>query len=104
MTCVEIGLEQQKVIIRFVFTKFRGKFGGFPIRHTRVIKSPCQKDMRIVCRTDVVVWRIGEHIIIMILVGSISPFIIFERGKWNAWITDRIDNVHKGYFSDDGLE
>ena len=50
---------------------------------------------------DIVVRRIGKHVVVFTLDGRIAPFLVFERREWDRRIRHRGNDVHKRRFRHD---
>ena len=96
-----IGSEQQFVHISFVYPKPSDPFSGLYIAHLAIVESSGHKHRRIVFLCDIVVRRIGKHIVVFAFDRRIAPFLVFESRQGDRRIGHCGDDVHKRHFRHD---
>ena len=57
------------MVVGFEMTQLGDPFGRLPILHLRVVKAGGDEHIGISLRLDVVVGRVGEHVVVELLVG-----------------------------------
>src|SRR3990172_504917 len=104
MSRFHLGLEQDIVVICFHRPELCGPLCRLEILHLRIEEACCYEDVGICLCLDIVVRRVGEHILIVLLVVRISPFIIFRCGQRNALIQHCCYHVHPWNIGNNAFE
>ena len=86
-----IGLEQEEIVACGAVTEAGRPFGRFPVLNLRVVEPSEDQQGRIIHVRDIIVGGVGEHIVVSLLFGGVSPLIVFECGERNCVIE------HGGY-------
>ena len=77
MACIHITVHQQWIFISLGSPKLCHPFGGLPILYLAIPIACGNQHSRVSLGSHIVVWRIRFHIVIIILLIGIAPFIVF---------------------------
>ena len=82
MAGTHVRLQDQSVVVIAGSAHLGYRLGGLPVHHLTIIKGSLHQHVGICLRLDVVVWRVGDHVIEGGLLLGISPLFEFSHCQW----------------------
>ena len=104
MTGAHFHLEQQHVVIGLQRAELGGPLRRLPVLHSRVVEPAGDQHVRVVLGLDVVVRRIGAHVVVELGLVRIAPLLPLGHGQRKSLVHHRIHHVHEGDLGHDHAE
>src|SRR5205085_7851277 len=99
-----VGLKEKDVVVSLCRAKLGCELSALPVGNLAVVERDFNQHRRIILRLDVVVRRVGNHIVERSLLVWIAPLYVLACGQREACIQHRVDDINEGDLRYGGLE
>ena len=92
---IHVGFQDHSIVVRSNRAHLGDILGRLPVHHLAVIEGCSHQHVGIVLRLNVVVRRVGNHVIESGLLLGITPLLEFTDGERQRLIEHGVHDVHE---------
>ena len=100
MAGFHVRAEQQRVRVGLAVAQAGDPLGRFVVLHLRIPQAGADEQGRVGLALDVVVRRVGEHVVVVLLLGRVAPFVELVRRQRDGFVQHRRDDIDEGHLRD----
>ena len=104
MAAVHIDEEHQRILVRLQRAQLGRVLGGLPVHHLRVVKRRLHQDRWIRLGCNVVIRRVGQHVVERGLLIRIAPLFVLRHRQRKRRVQHGVHHVHERHLAQHHLE